>query len=57
MGLTMGLTDQEVEIIVRMMDFCEENWVSFTNRCEEAGLDPAHVDLTVESIRTHITEG
>lgn len=53
----MKLTDQEVEVIVRMLDFCEENWSGFIGRCAEAGLDPIQVDQITESIRTKLTEG
>lgn len=52
----MELTQQEVEVIVRMLDFCEENWSGFIGRCEEAGLDSTQVDLITESIRDSIVE-
>ena len=52
----IDLNAQEEGVIIRMMDFCEENWSAFTDRCEEAGLDAAQVDLIMEGLRTTITE-
>jgi hypothetical protein len=32
----------------KMIEFCEENWAAFIQRCEEAGIPESEVEQAIE---------
>lgn len=47
----MDFTSDEVGIVIRMIEFGEEHFVAFAQRCEEAGYTEEETDALLESIK------
>ncbi len=45
------IDSNQKELIARMMDFCEENWSAFVNRCEDCGHTEEWIDETIDKLK------
>jgi len=42
---------EEQEVFIRMLGFCEENWITFTSRCGECAISEETVERVFDSFR------
>jgi len=50
MNFKMGANGMD-DIIYRLIDFAEENWSSFLQRCEESGIDEEEAEKLIEELK------
>lgn len=52
----MAVDKKHDDLIVAMLNFCEENWDAFKVRAEERGLDPRTIDYEMIELLSEVQE-
>ena len=48
------LTRDEKNLIALMLDFCEENWSAFEQRCKESGMIEEEIEIAIELLKKKV---